>query len=134
MAKLKITGTKAIINEAVFRAQCDKHATDMKENAIRRAPKETGKLKSEGIKKETISDGTKVFLDTKSVHYGLYQELGWKQHGITTPGKFFMESAFELECAKGQVEASKLLRESVTKTASNGYDIVEYRRSRGGLK
>ena len=130
MAKLTITGAKAIINESIFRAKCEEHASQMKTNAVRKAPKDTGKLKAEGIKKETVSDGSRVYLDTNAVYYGVYQELGWNQNGHH-PGKFFMESAFELECAKAGVEASKLMKDALTITSSNGYDIVEYRRIGG---
>ena len=136
MAKLTITGAKAIINESIFRAKCEEHASQMKTNAIRKAPKDTSPrrdnivLKEQGIKKETVSDGARVYMDTDAVYYGPYQELGWDQNGYH-PGKFFMESAFELECAKAGVEASKLMKDALTITSSNGYDIVEYRRIGG---
>lgn len=130
MMKVKITGTKAILNEIAFRNKCLEHASQMKENAIRRAPKDTGLLRKKGILKEDIDDGAKVFLNTKDVPYGLYQELGWSQNGERTPGKFFMESAFELECAKAKVDVKKMMREAITVEGSNGQDIVEYRRNR----
>lgn len=132
MAKLTITGAKAIINESIFRAKCEEHASQMKTNAIRKAPKDTGKLKAQGIQKETVSDGARVYMDVNDVHYGPYQELGWNQGGHH-PGKFFMESAFQLECAKAGVEASKLMKDALTITGSNGHDIVEYRRVGGKI-
>ncbi|MCI7208510.1 MAG: hypothetical protein MSA15_21265 [Clostridium sp.] len=134
MAKLKITGTKAILNEVVFREKCQEHASQMKENAIRKAPKDTRKLKKEGIDKEDTDTGSKVFLNTNDVPYGLYQELGWKNSGVH-PGKFFMEHAFQLECAKAGLDAKAMMKKAITVEGSNGYDIVEYRRKgvNGGI-
>lgn len=126
MASLKITGAKAIINKAIFEAKCEEHAESMKENAIERAPKDTGKLKEEGIDMELIEDGAKVFLNLGKVDYGLYQELGWKQNTVH-PGKFFMEKSFEIECVKAKLDAKELMKEALTVQGSNGYDIVEYR-------
>ena len=132
MAKLKIIGAKAILNEVAFREKCEEHASQMKTNAIRYAPRRTGLLKESGIKKEDTDAGSTVFLDTESVEYGLYQELGWQDRsGQKHPGKFFMESAFELECAKAGVEASKLMKDALTIASSNGQDIVEYRKIGG---
>jgi hypothetical protein len=133
MAKLKIIGTKAILNEVAFREKCEEHASQMKSNAIRYAPRRTGLLKESGIKKENTDAGSTVFLDTDSVEYGLYQELGWKDRsGQKHPGKFFMEKAFQLECAKAGIDSKKLMRDAVSVAGSNGYDIVEYRRIKTG--
>ena len=133
MAKLKITGTKAILNEVAFREKCQEHATQMKENAIRKAPKYTGKLKKEGLLKEDTDIGSKVFLNTKDVPYGLYQELGWEYYS-KNPGKFFMEQAFKLECAKAGLEAKQMMKKSIQVSGSNGYDIFEYRRVKKGAE
>ena len=127
---MKITGDKIIIEQSALFKNCEKHARDMKANAIRKAPKDTGKLKAQGIKKDTIDNGTKVYLDTGAVYYGAYQELGWNQNGFH-PGKFFMESAFELECAKAGVNAQEAMKKVLKIEGSNGYDIVEYRRVNG---
>ena len=132
MAKMKITGDKIVIKQSVLFENCEKHAKDMKANAIRKAPIDTGKLKKEGIKKDTIENGTKVYLDTDAVYYGVYQELGWNQDGFH-PGKFFMESAFELECAKAGIDAQQAMRKALKIEGSNGYDIVEYRRVNGKI-
>ena len=126
MASLKITGAKAIVNKAIFEAKCEEHAEYMKENAIKRAPIDSGKLKEEGIDMELIEDGAKVFLNLGKVDYGLYQELGWKQNTVH-PGKFFMEKSFEIECVKAKLNAKELMKEALTVQGSNGYDIVEYR-------
>ncbi len=130
MAKIKISGNKAVINGIIFKAKCEEHASQMKTNAIRKAPEDTENLKKRGIKKESFSNGAKVYLDTKNAYYGPYQELGWNQNGYH-PGRFFMEKAFLLECAKGEIDAKSLMKEALTITSSNGYDIVEYRRING---
>ena len=128
MAKLTITGTKAVINESTFLSNIEEHASRMKTNAIRKAPKLTGKLKQHGIKMRQEDKEIVVYLDLDTVEYGLYQELGWKYRA----GRFFMESSFELECAKAEVDAKSLLKKAINVEGTNGYTIVEYRADSNG--
>lgn len=87
-------------------------ASEMRRLVRHFAPRDTGTLKNHGVDAVYIENGVKVFLDTDEIknnypderqqkradggNYGYYQEVGWTQHGVHHPGRFYWDQAYDV--------------------------------------
>ena len=117
---------KPILDYSPLDKAIEQNAEEMKENTIALAPEKTGLLK-DSIETKDIENGKAVYLEAEKAYYGFFQEFGWHAGKTFTPGKFFFETAFEVQKFQMEQDIDSITDTIVQIGTTNGKPLRKIR-------